>query len=101
MSEGELQIHAEIFSQLLQSERFRDFMNLNYSVHKLVDEEAKTIEIRVIEKPPQVVAQELAQRVSSIQGGEEQNRIQIASTSLAEKVVKQAEAKAKAVKKRR
>lgn len=100
MNEGELQIHAEIFSQLLQSERFRDFMNLNFTIHKLVNEEEKTIEIRVIEKPPQVVAQELAQRVAAVQG-EEENRIQIASASLAEKVVKQAEAQARAAKKRR
>lgn len=100
MNEGELQIHAEIFSQLLQSERFRDFMNLNFTIHKLVNDEEKTIEIRVIEKPPQVVAQELAQRVAAAQG-EEENRIQIASASLAEKVVKQAEAQARAAKKRR
>lgn len=93
MTENELAMHAEIFNQLLQSDRFKDFMNLNYTIHKMVDEEAKTIEIRVIEKPPQVVAQEMADRVRSIQ--KDENRIQIASTTLADKVVKQAQAKAK------
>lgn len=90
MTENDVMVHGEIFSQLLQSERFRDFVNLNFTIQKFVDDETKTIDIQVIENPPEVVLGRMSAKVKDTE-----SRIQIASPSMAEKVVKQAEKLAK------
>lgn len=53
------QLSALIFGQLMESERFRTFFELNFEVRKVVDDEAKTIDYVVIERPPEVVAQDM------------------------------------------
>lgn len=59
----EEQIYSQIFAQLLESERFQRFIQVNYDIQKLVDEEEKTIEYRVIELPPVLAEQRLAELV--------------------------------------
>jgi hypothetical protein len=47
--------YSEIMRQLMDSERFCTWFGLNFDVHKLIDEEAKSIEIRVLEVHPDLV----------------------------------------------
>lgn len=56
MTNEELQEHLKyslVFQQLLQSERFTRFFEINYDLHKLVNEEEKEVEFRLIELPPE------------------------------------------------
>lgn len=55
------EIAALIFSQLLESPRFRTFYELNYEVRKVIDHEAKTIDYVVIERPSELVSEELGE----------------------------------------
>jgi Zn finger protein HypA/HybF involved in hydrogenase expression len=50
-TQGRDLLMLEIFSQLTSSDRFREFMALNYEVERSVDEEEKSILINVHEKP--------------------------------------------------
>jgi hypothetical protein len=92
MTESDMLVHGEIFSQLLQSERFREFVNMNFTIQKFVDDETKTIDIQVIENPPEVVMGKITEKAK------EANLIQLASPSMAEKIVKQAEKRARKTK---
>lgn len=58
-SENNLKYHGEVFLQLLQSDRFKQFVELNYEIRRIIDDEEKTITIEVVEKPPEVVMQSL------------------------------------------
>lgn len=51
----------DIFLQLMESDRFKTFVNANFDIHSFVDEEAKVVHTRVIEKPPEKVMEELMQ----------------------------------------
>lgn len=93
MTQTDLLVHGEIFSQLLQSERFREFVNMNFTIQKFVDDETKTIDIQVIENPPEVVMGKITEKVK-----DNSNLIQLASPSMAEKIVKQAEKRARKTK---
>lgn len=55
MDEAARWYYSEIMRQLIESERFCNWFQMNFDVHKLIDEEAKTIEIRVMEVPPELV----------------------------------------------
>lgn len=55
-----LKDHGFMFMQLLQSQRFRELMNLYFTFQKFVNEETKEIDFRIIENPPEVVAQRMA-----------------------------------------
>jgi hypothetical protein len=50
---------AEIMRQLSQSQRFTDWFQLNFDVRQIIDEEEKTIDLQVIEVPPEIVLQRL------------------------------------------
>ncbi len=52
---------AQVMRQLMQSERFRRFLSINYIIQQHVDDEAKTINIVVIENPPEIAQQLLAE----------------------------------------
>jgi hypothetical protein len=83
--------YAEILHQLLQSERFQEFFHLNYVVHKEVDEDNKSVEITVIENPPEVVQALIAKKVKALK--EMEPKIQIVQPSVAEQIVKNAASK--------
>lgn len=63
-----------IFFALTQSERFNTFLEDNYEIQRAIDDETKTISVRVIEKPttasrPQITSGQmlkLAARLSSL-----------------------------------
>jgi len=61
-SENNLKYHGEVFLQLLQSDRFKQFVELNYEIRRIIDDEEKTITIEVVEKPPEVVIQSLGEK---------------------------------------
>jgi hypothetical protein len=95
MEENQQQLvaYGHIFNQLLQSERFKQFMSVHFTIQKFVDEESKTIDIQVIENPPETVMQKMS---AEIKNQEPSGKIQIVNPSTAEKIVKQAERAAKA-----
>ena len=45
------ELYLGIFYELNQSKRFVEFLNNNYDIQQIVDEETKTIDVRVIEMP--------------------------------------------------
>jgi hypothetical protein len=95
MEENQQQLvaYGHIFNQLLQSERFKQFMSVHFTIQKFVDEESKTIDIQVIENPPETVMQKMS---AEIKNQEPSGKIQVVGPSAAEKIVKQAERAAKA-----
>jgi hypothetical protein len=56
--------YSEIMRQLLDSDRFVNWFQLNYDIHKLIDEEAKSIDIRVIEVPPHLVQERMMENMA-------------------------------------
>lgn len=58
-NEANLKYHGEVFLQLLASDRFKQFVELNYEIRRIIDDEEKTITVEVLEKPPEVVMQSL------------------------------------------
>jgi hypothetical protein len=69
---------AEIMRQLSQSQRFTDWFQLNYDVRQVIDDEAKTIDLQVIEVPPDIVLQRLQ---ASMPSRQEASSIVTASTA--------------------
>lgn len=60
VNQNELLVYGEVFYQLLQFSWFRDMFECQFDIQKVVDEEEKTIELRVIEVPPDVSSARLA-----------------------------------------
>ena len=56
---AELVGYGLIFAQLLQSERFRTFFQVNYDLVKVVDDGEKTVTMHVVEVPPQLVPERM------------------------------------------
>lgn len=50
---------SEIMEQLTQSDRFNRFMKINYDIQTYFNEEEKTFDIRVLERPPEMAAKAL------------------------------------------
>lgn len=46
--------YAAVMAELMKSERFLNFLANNFTIQKIVDEDEKSIEIRVIERPTSV-----------------------------------------------
>lgn len=63
MDEAARWYYSEIMRQLMDSERFVNWFQCNFDVHKLIDEEEKSIEIRVLEVPPELVQDRMQQLV--------------------------------------
>ena len=61
-----------IFMKLLQSERFKHFVDSNFDITDRIDHEAKTIETLVIEKPivtgPKLAPQQIMQIQAAVSG---------------------------------
>lgn len=52
MAELKKQFWTDVLNQIIDTPRFIEFIDANYTIMKGVDEETKTIHINVIEKPP-------------------------------------------------
>jgi len=50
---------SEVMNQLLKCERFVRFFKINYEVQQYINKEEKTVDIRVIERPPEIAMQHL------------------------------------------
>lgn len=57
--EAAKEYYAAIMSQLMASPRFLDWFQCNFDVHKMVNEEEKSIEIRVLEVHPAIVEERM------------------------------------------
>lgn len=55
---------SEIMRQLTESDRFLRFFRCNYEVQQRVDEDTKTVEIVLIERPPELAAQVLQEMLA-------------------------------------
>lgn len=88
-----------VLNQLLQSEKFRMFVETYYTIQKVLNEEEKSIELRVIENPPEVILERMQGEVAKAEAAEP--KIEIVSGARAKQVVKMAEAKAKKDRERR
>lgn len=76
--------YAEIMRQLTESHRFIEWFNCNYRLDKIVDEEAKEIEYRLIELPPEEVASRMMELAKQLQ--EQAPKIEIASPEVLRKL---------------
>lgn len=54
-----LREYGAVFAQLLQSTIFKQLLDTYFTFTKVVDEETKSIELQVIENPPEVIAKKL------------------------------------------
>lgn len=59
MDEAARWYYSEIMQGLLQSSRFVNWFQVNFDIHKIIDEEEKMITIRVLEVPPELVQQRM------------------------------------------
>lgn len=57
---------ADIFKQLLESDRFIQFFEVNYDIKKIVNDDDKTITYLLVETPPSVVVERLAAKKKEI-----------------------------------
>lgn len=64
---AEMIYYAEIMRQLADSQRFKDWFYCNFRLDKLVDEDAKEIEYRLIELPPEVVAERMMELAKTME----------------------------------
>lgn len=56
--------YSEIMAQLLESDRFCKWFQVNFDVHKMINEDEKSIEVRVMEVHPALVQQRMEQQVA-------------------------------------
>lgn len=61
-SDVEDSLLAHLFKQLLESTRFQQFFEINYDVKKVINEEEKSIEYLVVEVPPAVAVERMAEK---------------------------------------
>lgn len=81
-----VQYYAGIMQQLTESERFTDWFSCNFDIQKIIDDENKTIEYRVIEVPVDVV-QERMLKLFKDKTGVEETKITLASPAEAAKIL--------------
>jgi len=65
MEEATRWYYSEIMRQLMESERFQNWFQCNYEIHKNVDMEAKRIDIVVLELPPELVQQRMMENMAA------------------------------------
>lgn len=64
---AELIGYGLIFNQLLQSDRFKTFFLCNFDLVKVVDDGEKTIDMHVVEVPPQLVPERMKKLIAEAQ----------------------------------
>ena len=78
---------SELIDQLIESDRFEQFLSINYDIKKVFDDDTKTIRLQIMEVPHSVaqdrIAEEAKKKVEDEQGG-----IQIAGADVLEKLKK-------------
>jgi len=94
--------YSEIMKNLLQSERFCNWFQVNFEVHKLINDEEKSIEIRVLELPPELVQERMQEQLMvKMQAEAEEANSSIVVASPADlKALEKAAKKKRAAKKR-
>lgn len=85
---AKIQQYDMVFLKLLESDRFKDLLNVYFTFQQVIDEESKEITLSVVENPPEVVAQRL-------RGSQPEPNVQIVSGSAAQAVLAQAKQVAK------
>lgn len=68
MSQAVKEYYLSIYSKLAESKRFRDFIAANFDIHQEINEEEKTIDILVVEKPVAVGPALSANQILKLQG---------------------------------
>lgn len=63
MDEAVRWYYSEIMRQLIESERFVNWFQMNFDVHRMINEEEKTIDIRVLEIPPELVQARMQEQI--------------------------------------
>ena len=79
--------YAAIMAELVQSDRFLTWFNLNFEIHKVINTEEKTIEIRVLEVHPDIVHDKVQEEVIKA-AKEEQTKIKPASQADVKRLIK-------------
>lgn len=79
-----LKLYGQMFSDLLKSDRFKEFFELNFDVQKFIDEEEKTVDYRIIEVPPQEAMKRLMSKEQ-----DDQKTVQPATVDMMNKLTKQ------------
>lgn len=64
-----------IFIQLTQSSKFKDFVNNHFDIHDIIDDTAKSIETRVIEKPFEIKYQLTPKQLISLRNVLAENKV--------------------------
>ncbi len=59
-----LQLHGDVLHQLMQYPRFQMFVNANYDIQQVNNEETKNISFVVMEQPHQKVMENMAELMS-------------------------------------
>lgn len=68
MSQAVKEYYLSIYSKLAESKRFRDFIAANFDIRQEINEEEKTIDILVVEKPVAVGPALSANQILKLQG---------------------------------
>lgn len=71
VSDAQKDFFLTIFAALNESQRFQQFVEDNFEIQKVIDDESKTISVRVIEKPttanrPQITSGHLLKLVARL-----------------------------------
>lgn len=62
----------ELFSQIADSERFQQFIRMNYDIHQVIDEEMESARLQVIEVPYEVAQERIKAEVKEkLEGADE------------------------------
>lgn len=74
-----LTVYGHVLQQLMSSEKFNAFFELNYRLEQTLDEESKTVEVKLVELSQQETQQKLAKKVSELV--EEKGKVKLASAA--------------------
>lgn len=77
--------YGQLFAQLLESARFRDFMETFYTIQKFVDDQERVVTFQIIENPPDIIAKKIAEATKNAAPG-----IELVSGDTAQKILEQA-----------
>jgi hypothetical protein len=78
MDEAARWYYSEIMRQLMDSERFCNWFQVNFDVHKMINEEEKSINIRVMEVPPELVQARMQDQLMEKMKEEVKSRVIVA-----------------------
>ncbi len=77
---------SELIGQLAASERFQQFVKMNYDIKQVIDDGAKEARLQVIEVPHEIAAKRIQEAAREKMG--EQGGIEVVSASALDKLSK-------------